>query len=154
VIVSNAKPHRRLTLTQPTTGTEEVHPDFVEHARLEDRVTELEARCDALERLVENLSRTLAERPAPPEGSGGGNENLDRVEVPVVSTGGGLETQTLDLDPTPVSPADVQLRQGRSGLDNFNRSGRKAVAVYAEGLQGPIAVYDDGGGCVYSTPNA
>lgn len=152
--MSNAKPHRRLTLTQPTTGTDEVHPDVVEQTRLEDRITALEARCEALERLVESLSRALAERPSPPRGSGGGNDNPNRVEVPVHSTGGGLETQTLDLTPTPASPADVQLRQGRSGLDNFNRSGRKAVAVYAEGLQGPIAVYDDGGGCVYSTPSS
>jgi hypothetical protein len=152
--VSNAKPHRRLTLTQPTSGTEEVHPDVVEQARLQDRVTALEARCEALERLVEGLARALEERSFPSGGSGGGSDNLSRVEVPVHSTGGGLETQTLDLHPTPASPAEVQLRQGRSGLDNFNRSGRKAVAVYAEGLQGPIAVYDDGGGCVYSTPSS
>lgn len=146
--MSTPKPHRRLSITRPTVAGGTAAP--VEPPSVEARVAELERRCEALESLVARLLKHL-EGEDPDDGAPSEPAELEEsqaVRVTVRDTGGGLNAAA-SVDATSDAP-DPQVRRGKGSLASFDRRGRKAVAIYAEGPQGAVRVYDDGGDCVYS----
>jgi hypothetical protein len=112
-------------------------------------VADLERRCAELESVVAHLLERLESRPEREGGSEPGEgEGSHAARVIVRDTGGGLcAARAVDASP---QAADLQISRGRGSLAPYDRSGRKAVAIYAEGPRGPVRIYDDGGDCLHS----
>jgi hypothetical protein len=87
---------------------------------LETRVARLEARVAQLEEILDKLAAELP----------------DEVDLAAEESA-----------PEPAAEGDSSptdsLRTGEGSLAAYNRDGRKAVAVCAEGKRGPVHVYDE-----------
>jgi hypothetical protein len=130
-------PRTRTTSSQPSAavpppGFPPGEPDVAELAA---EVAELRAQLAEVRAEVRLLRAGRAAEAAPP----------GPARVMVRDTGGGLPVVDLEplppVSPTPAAPAS---------LSRYDRGPRKAVAVYAEGAEGPMRVYDQLGSCVFA----
>jgi hypothetical protein len=75
------------------------------------------------------------------------HDAVPAARVSVLDTGGGLEPAP---QPEVEKPALAAKLRHERGLNTYSRTGRKAVALYAEGARGAVRVYDQAGACVFS----